>query len=931
MFFSACQKFENMISLYKKEREMPVKRFISVLGSLLVLPAFAEVAPVYYDDVVEYVDDTQDVEKVDAPTQKNVQQRTIINRSTSASRMISSAQGASGRTNTASRAVAASPRTATTNASRGTVARSTNTSRAAVSSRNAAGKKPVVARVSANNTQIMGVSKALSGQPAQITYGTGSVYNANNKSGNSTIGMANRRASARLSTVVAPAATTTTPTLTQEEVTSTTNNLTAIAELTDYCKAQYAACMDNYCNVLDDNQGRCSCSKNVKNYEKTEQTLAQATEDFQNVVQQIRYIGLTSDQVESLFSETEAELSMKSNTDSSRLKNSLDAIKKKIVDVSSPSATSTAVTSGLSLDMNGLLTADFSAGFDLNSFLNMNNNNTASVSNQRGEQLYKTAASRCKTSVLNSCVAQGIEANIITNAYDLEIDKQCVLYERALNDANAEMKSNVTNAATILQQARLLLAQNKNSYDLRGCVAAIDSCMQDDYVCGPDYELCLDPTGKYLSNGEIIKGGTPGVSGGQTMNTLPATQYTYTGSLTSTQTANPATITATTNTYDKWYSNGMWNLYATWNYPATDCDGASDASAIGGQTSTGTYKPTQCNAWSFGPNENLGQYVDSQLKKWGSEYTKTKDTTQSDDMAMYLLQKIGYIDKNDKVHGMCASVFKQCQDYTFQVKKTKKSYIPDNEVIRQYLNMTLPKIKTQQDAILADYAEGCRTDVQSCLTSNGYEDSNSTSTASKTAINACAGEIATCMSVGGYQISDGAKLTLRAMSDWVRAMMITCAENYYLYDDGTTTECRPCGTADVFVNTNQNLIYDEGIYAATSSYALATLDNPNKPYQYVNANDDNLDEAYSNNGERVSAVTLVSAGGRATSCSCPEGYKDSVWKATSTASCSDLYVPGVGCFNGNVAGLGRREMGKSQICIDESINCTKDDNGWSCK
>ena len=869
---------------------MPVKRLISVLGSLLVLPAFAEVAPVYYDDVVEYVDDTQDVEKVDATAQKNVQQRTTINRSTSASHAVSSAQAASGRTNTASRAVAASPRTATTNSSRGTVARSANTSRSAVSARNANGKKPVVARANANNKQIMAVSKVMSGQPAQITYG--SVYNANEKSGNTTV----RRASARLSTVVAPAATTTTPTLTQEEVTSTTNNLTAIAELTDYCKAQYAACMDNYCNVLDDNQGRCSCSKNIKNYEKTEQTLAQATEDFQNVVQQIRYIGLTSDQVESLFSETEAELSMKSNTDSSRLKNSLDAIKKKIVDVSSPSATSTAVTSGLSLDMNGLLTADFSAGFDLNSFLNMNNNNTASVSNQRGEQLYKTAASRCKTSVLNSCVAQGIEANIITNAYDLEIDKQCVLYERALNDANAEMKANVTNAATILQQARLLLAQNKNSYDLRGCVAAIDSCMQDDYVCGPDYELCLDPTGKYLSNGEIIKGGTPGVSGGQTRNPEPK-----------------ATISSTAD-YEKYFSDGMWNLYATWNYPASACsnsDGtvkASDQSVIAtpteplggeagesGVNNNQSTKVKRCNAWSFGPNENMGQYVDYHLGQWSKDYTKSKDTTLSDYMAMYLLQKIGYIDKNDKVHGMCASVFKQCQDYTFKTNKSKKTYIADNEVVRQYLNMTLPKIKTQQDAILADYAEGCRTDVQSCLTSNGYEDSNENSTASKTAVNACAAEIATCMSVGGYQVSDGAKLTLRAMSDWVLSMMKTCPENYKLKDDGETTECVPCGSA--YVVANAEWVADN----------LGNA-NPDKPYAYMGGVT-SYTGATPNLG-LPSVVPLSSAGGRVTECSCPDGYNDYDIKDT-----SELFL---GLLpDGDPATVKR-------VCVDPTVKCERD-------
>ena len=33
-----------------------MKRLIAVLSGLLVLPAFAEVAPIYYDDVIEYSD-----------------------------------------------------------------------------------------------------------------------------------------------------------------------------------------------------------------------------------------------------------------------------------------------------------------------------------------------------------------------------------------------------------------------------------------------------------------------------------------------------------------------------------------------------------------------------------------------------------------------------------------------------------------------------------------------------------------------------------------------------------------------------------------------------------------------------------------------------------------------------------------------------------
>lgn len=878
MYFCACANFGNMIKLVKKERELPVKRFICVLSGLLVLPAFAEVAPVYYDDVVEYTDDAVSAENsVESVAQKNVQQRTNINRSTSASRAVAAGTNAASRTNTSSRAVASSPRTATSSTTRGTVARTAKTSATAtrgtsnasraVTSRSAQNTKPVAARVGVVSDYVVSGSRGgnyIGTTPSIST--TGSVYNANPR-----ISVANRRASTRLSTPIVSSNTTTT-TITQEDVSATTSNLTNIAELTDYCKAQYAACMDNYCNILDDNQGRCSCSKNIKNYEKTEQTLAAATEEFQNVVQQIRYIGLTSDQIEALFTETEAELTMKSTTDSSRLKNSLDSIKKKIVDVSTPSAAST-VTSGLTLDMNGLLTADFSQGFDLNSFLNMNNN-SASVSNQRGDQLYKTAAGRCKTAVLNSCTTQGIDANIITNAYDLEIDKQCVLYERALNDANAEMKQNVTNATTILQQARLLLAQNKNSYDLRGCIAAIDSCMQDEYVCGPDYELCLDPTGKYLANGEIVKGGTPGVSGGQprTDDVMCATAcgtWDDLGYGTNYDDTNSTRSDLCSDCVlkENWVSEGMYNLYSTWDYK----DGGTK------------------NAWSMGEKESLGKYIDTNLDTWKSEYKRSENKTYTDNMAMYLLQKIGYIDSDDKVHGMCASTMKQCQDYTFSTKRSKKSYIPDNEVVRQYLNATLAKIKVQQDAIIADYAEDCRNDVTSCLATNGYDESAPNSTATKTAINACAAEITTCMSVGGYQITEGVRLTLRAMSDWVASIMLTCPENQYLADDGAGhVYCASCGGAYVIVETVGN----------------AGSNNADRPYIMVNSQN----STYTNDLGKPSSVATVSAGGRVAACTCPDGYTDYYTKGESTTnSLGTTFTTGV--------------TKGDHFCVDATVKC----------
>lgn len=668
-----------------------MKRLIVVLSGLLVLPAFAEVAPAYYyDDTIEYLDtdidaDADDVvaddaenvvrddtaAKTSAPT---VTSRGVTNTSSRAASVSPRATGTSRATTarnnaTASRTVTA--RTATTTASRAGTTRAGVSRAAATSSAN----KTVSARRATSNTTAARASIVQSDTVNTPLY-TGRV------------GVRSQSVTTRVPTV-RMAATSTTSSDTSTSATSTTD-MDELAQVTDFCKAQYQSCMDNFCNVLDDNQGRCSCSKNLKNYEKTETALKQATEDLQDVAQKIQYIGLSSDEVETLFTQTAAELQMQSSSDNSQLKSDLDKIKSLIVDVKSGTATST--DSGLSFDLSGLL--DFtvsSTGFDLSSFLGTNNN-TSSISNQRGEQLYKTATARCKASVLNTCSAQGVDISVITNAYDLEIDKQCIAYERALTDSNDQMASTVRNAKSVLQKARLLVAQQKNTYDLRGCINALDSCMQDDFVCGSDYENCLDPTGKYIVDGKIVVGSTPGQSVPSTSGSIGAPKY------------------------------STDELYATWNY---DTDATK-------------------NAWNS--TGSLADYIKETV-------TTTSAQSNSGNMSKFLQYKIGYHNDSDgKNYGMCMSVLNKCQDVTYEGAGQNTKYVPTNNVIKEYLQRTLTQIKAKQDELLADYAETCISDVSSCLGQNGYSTSSTTSssdTAKNIAVNACRATIVTCMSVTG--------------------------------------------------------------------------------------------------------------------------------------------------------------------------------------
>ena len=679
-----------------------MKRFIAVLSGLLVLPAFAEVAPIFYDGVIEYSDEEPSGEEIDAATETvvvaPVAQPSSVNpraANRNASRAVPSTASAnvSSRANagrvtasnrTASNAVTA--RTATNASARGTVSR--------VSTR--------AARSATNGTQQIATTRRAM-QTAPTTAARASIVQTDTVNTPLYTGRVSSRASAVRARIPTISSTSSSVVTTAESAADATQSMDELAQITDFCKAQYTSCMDNFCNVLDDNQGRCSCSKNIKNYAKTEEALKAATEALQDVAQQIQYVGLSADEIETLFTQTEAEIQMQSTQDNTQLKNDLDRIKNLIVDVKGGSA-STVSDAGMGFNLSGLL--DFSidsTGFDLASLFGTTTADTSSISNQRGETLYKTAAARCKSAVLTNCAAQGVDISVIANSYDMEIDKQCIAYERSLTDTNAEMNQTVRNAKGVLQRARLMVAQQKNSYDLRGCVNALDSCMQDDYVCGTDYEYCLDPTGKYIVDGEIVVGSTPGYVVSSSALTAPGIDY-----------------------------GESKTLYSTWFYDN--------------------------NKYAFGTDNDKGTLADYINKT----VTSTAQTQTSDIMSNYLLYKIGY-NEDGKNYGMCMSVLNKCQDYTYTgTTAANRTYNPANDVVKEYLQRTLTKIKVAQDAVIADYAENCITDVSSCLATNNYEKSNNI------AINACRAQIRTCMSVNGdtTQNPDPAQ-----MKDWVSTML----------------------------------------------------------------------------------------------------------------------------------------------------------------
>jgi len=290
--------------------------------------------------------------------------------------------------------------------------------------------------------------------------------------------------------------------VTAESLSNAKDILEKTSDLNNTCQQQYNECMDQFCAVVDTNQKRCSCSANLAKYAKVQKAVEDANAELNDVAQRIRYVGLSADEIRAIMSATEAELEMGKTQDSTQTRSMLDDIAEMIKDPTSSTSLTGITTADSLLDMDLDFSADSSDVFSLDMF-------TASggdISSKRGKALYNEAKKRCKT-VLNRCKDAGGTEEQISGNYDLAIDKDCVAYEQGLEKLNQTLVSNVRSANLMLQKARLAVLQNKNQYDIKGCVAALENCMLDDMVCGADYIKCVDPTKVYIDeNGAVILG-----------------------------------------------------------------------------------------------------------------------------------------------------------------------------------------------------------------------------------------------------------------------------------------------------------------------------------------------------------------------------------------------------------------------------------------
>jgi hypothetical protein len=474
------------------------------------------------------------------------------------------------------------------------------------------------------------------------------------------------------------------------------------AQVADQCQVQYYGCMDDICASVDDELARCACSPNKDNYKELADNLVKSNEALQDVVRRIQYLGLTKDEVQALFTETQGEAEMSAKIDgggdTTLLMQAILAIgtEDNLPDPRQPSAGGTTMTQGFSgLDINLDLTSN--GGVDWASLMgSATTSNFNDIANMDGANLYRSAKNKC-VSVLNECKKKKVDSELLQSKYDVEIGKACVAYESELTDQTNRIKNMVKNAELILQKARLQVMQSKNAYDLKGCISALDSCMIDNMVCGKNYSKCLDGTGKFIDlNNNVVPG------------------------------ADLA--------YMKYY---LWGTADRQNINFEAISGLSDMNTASGAFS--------CNEGSACTSTNdTVKIVQNLLDKIG--YIDTSGNVQG--FCAGVLKQ-------------CQRAAVPSSSYNASAD-SENQYNMKNPVITNYLYSTLPKILAEQDAFITDYKQSCQADLKTCyskqlasLTSGSYyagSNNNVGYSTLKAAMSACENIGLTC----AYAVYSGA-------------------------------------------------------------------------------------------------------------------------------------------------------------------------------
>lgn len=260
------------------------------------------------------------------------------------------------------------------------------------------------------------------------------------------------------------------------------NNITETRTGVEYeqCKTAFFTCMDQFCQLKNDNFRRCSCNDKVFKYQEISDTYQSASERLTEFTENLDVVGMTAAQATAMKKSTEGEDAL--TEDKSASKQLLQAIMNAIKGEDS-------TVGGKYQNLNSLvISPDMSNAFGMNDYGQI-------IASYNGASLYKAVYPQCRNAVKGDCNNASLQRAV--NAYLMAIEQDCNTVESALYEKKKTLKASTYESSAMLDLARVENRQTHNSDDISTCLANVESAIQSEEVCGAAYHKCLD-------NGQFI-------------------------------------------------------------------------------------------------------------------------------------------------------------------------------------------------------------------------------------------------------------------------------------------------------------------------------------------------------------------------------------------------------------------------------------------
>lgn len=246
------------------------------------------------------------------------------------------------------------------------------------------------------------------------------------------------------------------------------------------CKFAYFQCMDQFCQLKNDDYRRCSCSSRIYDLMSVRQNIIDTNNKLTEFTENLDAVGLTAAQATAIHTASDGENALTADTSASKAL--LTAIMNSI-------RGGDTTVSGKMSDLNSI-----NMSFDTVNMFGLTD--TAQViASYNGTELYNAVYPSCRGSVAADCNNASLQRAV--TAYLMAIEQDCNTVQTALESKQKDLRAAVRESSAMLDLARIENRSKHNSDNMATCIGNVEAAVLSEEVCGANYHKCLD-------NGEFI-------------------------------------------------------------------------------------------------------------------------------------------------------------------------------------------------------------------------------------------------------------------------------------------------------------------------------------------------------------------------------------------------------------------------------------------